>query len=104
MKSLFADGVSVTSPNSPLLNVLNSNASILNGTSASLSMIPNLSGQRVYDESIMTQYNQDPHASSNDHVFNGVLKSDPGGRIFQQGSDGDSLPESPMSSGHDGKI
>ena len=52
----------------------------------------------------MTQYSQDSHASSNDHVFNGVFKTDPGGRIFQQGSDGDSLPESPMSSGHDGKI
>ena len=81
---------------------------MLNGTSTSLPMIPTLSAQRVYDGSITAQYNHDPHffekdALTNDQMFNVGLRNDPAARFLQQGSDGDSLPESPMSSGHDGK-
>ena len=67
-----------------------------------------MSAQRVFDGSITAQYNQDPHffekdALSNDQLLNTGIRNDPSVRLFQQGSDGDSLPESPMSSGHDGK-
>ena len=104
----FVGGVPTTTPTSPLLSVLNSNVSMLNGISTSLPLIPTLSAQRVFDGSITAQYNQDPHffekdALANDQLLNTGTRSDPSVRLFQQGSDGDSLPESPMSSGHDGK-
>ena len=81
---------------------------MLNSTSTSLPLISTLSGQRIYDSSITAQYNTEPRlidqeTSCHDQLFNGGLRADQPGRIFQQGSDGDSLPESPMSSGHDGK-
>ena len=104
----FVGGVPTTTPTSPLLSVLNSNVSMLNGISTSLPLIPAMSAQRVFDGSITAQYNQDPHffdkdALANDQLLNTGTRSDPSVRLFQQGSDGDSLPESPMSSGHDGK-
>ena len=40
---------------------------------------------------------------ANDQLLNAGIRNDQSVRLFQQGSDGDSLPESPMSSGHDGK-
>lgn len=78
---------------------------MLNGNSGMLPLLHS-SNQRIFDGSITSPYNTDPHLntrniSGHDQMFNG-LRSDQPGRAFQQGSDGDSLPDSPMSSGHDG--
>jgi hypothetical protein len=80
---------------------------MLNSSSGMLPLCPS-PNQRIFDGSIIGQFNTDPHLnnrsiSANDQMFNG-MRSDQPGRTFQQGSDGDSLPESPMSSGHDGNI
>ena len=104
----FAGGVPTSTPNSPLLSVLNNNVNMLNGISTSLPLIPTLPAQRAFDGSITAQYNQDPHYLekdylANDQLLNTGIRNDQSVRLFQQGSDGDSLPESPMSSGHDGK-
>ena len=72
-----------------------------------LPLLPS-SSQRTFDGSISAPYNAEHRLNNrsitgHDQMFNG-LRSDPNGRTFQQGSDGDSLPDSPMSSGHDGNI
>ena len=52
--------------------------------------------------SYMDFRSNNPDINENEHLFT-TVKSDPSDRKFRQGSDGDSLPESPLSSGYEGK-
>ena len=93
-----------TSPTSPLLNALNGNINMLNNSSGMVPLIPP-SSQRMFECGAPAPY-MDPHSNNRDvaeheHGFAG-FRSEQSGRKCRQGSDGDSLPESPLSSGHEG--
>ena len=90
-----------------MLKVLNNNIATANNDNSGLIPIMSSSNQRLFDGGNSATYHTEYNLNSKDvlgheQAFDG-FRSDQSGRAFQQGSDGDSLPESPMSSGHDGK-